>query len=89
MPPAVTEIPPSLVSSAYYYYDLTLMCKIAEILKKTEDLPCFKFKSDKTKIHSTKGIINPNEFSYSIGRQGANVFPLAFGLVPEQLEKSV
>ena len=89
VPPDVTEIPPSLVSTAYYYYDLKLMSEIASILKKTEDSGYFKDLTNLTKEAFNKRYYQENNKSYSIGRQGANVFALGFGLVPENRIREV
>lgn len=87
--PKATVIPPSYVSSAYYYYDLTLMHNIATILKKESDAKTFIEVAKKTKNAFNHRYYKPNESSYSIGWQGANVFPLAFNLVPKKDEKAV
>ena len=89
VPPVPTVIPPSFVSSAYYYYDLTLMQNIATILKKDPDANSFLKTKEKVKYSFNKRYYKANEYSYSIGWQGANVFPLAFDLVPEKNQKKV
>ncbi|MBK7106946.1 MAG: family 78 glycoside hydrolase catalytic domain [Ignavibacteriae bacterium] len=89
VPPTKTEIPPSFVSSAYYYYDLKLLKKIANILGKTSDSNLFSKIAEKTKKSFNKRYLNLNDYNYSIGRQGANVFPLAFELVPKNLVEKV
>jgi len=89
VPPTATEIPPSFVSSAYYYYDLTLMSNIANVLKKKADEKTFRKIARDTKESFNKRYYKPNADSYSIGRQGANVFPLAFNMVPDKLINNV
>ena len=89
VPPVPTVIPPSFVSSAYYYYDLTLMQNIATILKKDLDANSFLKTKEKVKKSFNKRYYKAKESSYSIGWQGANVFPLAFDLVPEQHKEKV
>ncbi len=89
VPPTPTEIPPSFVSSAYYFYDLTLMAKMAEVLGKEADAFSFQKMAEKTKLAFNKRYYDTEYFSYSIGWQGANVFPLAFGMVPENLTQNV
>ncbi|MEA1875518.1 MAG: family 78 glycoside hydrolase catalytic domain [Bacteroidota bacterium] len=83
VPPDATEIPSSFVSTAYYYYDLMLMSEIAGVLKDTEDTRYFKDLAKLTKEAFNKKYYQEKSKSYSIGRQGANVFALGFGLVPE------
>ncbi|MBT6004374.1 MAG: hypothetical protein HOG79_01540, partial [Prolixibacteraceae bacterium] len=89
VPPTPTEIPPSFVSSAYYFSNLTLMSKMAEVLGEELDAASFEKTAEETKLAFNKRYYNAENYSYSIGRQGANVFPLAFGLVPNQLINNV
>lgn len=84
VPPEACVIPPSFVSSAYYYYNLTLMENIALALGKDSDASAFKVLSEQTKEAFNARYLNQKTSSYSIGRQGANVFPLAFNLVPDE-----
>jgi alpha-L-rhamnosidase len=89
VPPAPTKIPPSFVSSAFYYHNLTLMTKIANMVDKNSDSELFMARAEKLKHAFNERYLNVHENSYSIGYQGANVFPLAFGLVPEELVEKV
>jgi hypothetical protein len=89
VPPDATEIPPSLVSTAYYHYDLKLLSDIATILEKPEDSSYFGELAAKTKEAFHREYYRESSSSYSIGRQGANVFALGFGLVPENMIKEV
>ncbi len=89
VPPDVTEIPPSFVSTAYYYYDLKLMSEIAGVLNKPEDSGYFKDLANLMKEAFNRKYYQENDKSYSIGRQGANVFALGFGLVPENRIREV
>lgn len=84
VPPVATVIPPSFVSSTYYYYNLTLMNNIANILKKETDAKDFLIIGAEVKDAFNKRYFDANKSSYSIGWQGANVFPLAFDLVPKE-----
>ncbi len=89
VPPTATKIPPSFVSSAYYYYDLTLMQNIATILKKDQDVESFLKTKEGVKNSFNKKYYKTKESSYSIGWQGANVFPLAFDLVPKKYKEAI
>lgn len=89
VPPTSTKIPPSFVSSAYYYYDLTLMAEMAKVLAKETDVALFLKTMEGTKQAFNKRYYNPEKFSYSIGWQGSNVFPLAFGMVQKTQIKDV
>ncbi|MFB9276620.1 alpha-L-rhamnosidase [Cohnella cellulosilytica] len=81
--PGANELPPVLVSTFYYAYTVGMMAKIAEVLGREEDrrryaelyrLICDSF---------NEAFFNPGTASYSIGRQGADLFPLVLGCVPE------
>jgi hypothetical protein len=89
VPPDVTEIPPSLVSTAYYHHVLQLMAEIAGLLKNGEDSAYFQDLAVRTKQAFNRKYYRESEKSYSIGRQGANVFALGFGLVPENRIRDV
>lgn len=89
VPPVVTVIPRSFVSSAYYFYDLTLMAEIANILGEKSEATLFNTSAEEVKKSFNKRYYDKGNHSYSIGYQGANVFPLAFGLVPEENEIGV
>ena len=89
VPPDVTKIPPSFVSTAYYYHNLNLMAEIAGVLNKSSDPKYFIKLAEKTKKAFNNKYLKEENKSYSIGRQGANVFPLGFGMVPEEYEKDV
>ncbi|MCD6596875.1 MAG: family 78 glycoside hydrolase catalytic domain, partial [Bacteroidales bacterium] len=89
VPPEETEIPPSFVSTAYYYHNLELMFEIAEALGKSSDSSYFISLAEKTKKAFNNKYFHEENKSYSIGRQGANVFPLGFEMVPEEIEQEV
>ncbi len=81
--PGANELPPVLVSTFYYAYTVGMMAKIAEVLGHEEDrrryaelyrLICDSF---------NEAFFDPDTASYSIGRQGADLFPLVLGCVPD------
>lgn len=65
------------------------MAEIAEVLNKSSDPAYFMNLAEKTKKAFNKNYFNEETKSYSIGRQGANVFALGFGLVPENRIREV
>ncbi len=89
VPPVKTEIPANLVSTAYYFHCLKLMSEIALVLKYNTDSDYFNTLAKKTKLAFNEKYFNKETMSYSIGWQGANVFPLGFKMVPEEYEKQV
>lgn len=84
VPPVETVIPKEFVASAYYYYDLILLAKIADAIDKKSVASQLRDMAAKTQQAFNKRYLNREKSSYSIGWQGANVFPLAFGLVPDE-----
>lgn len=84
VPPEKVEIPPSFVNTCYYYYCTSLMTKIATVLGNEEDGQYYDELSDRTKNVINANFLNKEQSMYSTGRQGADVFPLGFGIVPEQ-----
>ena len=82
VPPQPTEIPPSFVSTAYYYFNLDLMSRIAAVLGKKTDAVTFREQGERIKQAFNRVYFNADSKTYSIGRQGANVFALGFDLVP-------
>ncbi len=87
--PGKIEIPPPFVNTCYYYYVTDLMFKISSVLGHEEDAIYFQKLADEI-----KDVINTHFFDREIrqyweGRQGSNVLPLAFGIVPEEYIEDV
>ncbi len=89
VPPEPTAVPADLVSSAYYYRNLVLLSKIARILGEERDAKRFSALASETRKAFNRRYLDPAKASYSIGRQGANVFALGFDLVPDTLRSVV
>jgi alpha-L-rhamnosidase len=87
--PEKVEIPEPLVNTCYYFHVTDIMKNIARILGKTEDENSFAVLSRKIKDDFNRVFFDNDKKQYWQGRQGANVFPLAFGLVPEENKKDV
>jgi len=83
------------VVNAFYYHSLVLMAKIAEATGNEKDVDFFELKADKVKERFNSNFLNSDKGIYidGIGSKHsslqANMFPLAFGLVPEKHKKSV
>ena len=87
--PQDIEIPPELVNTAYYYRVADLMSRIASVLGNDEDAVHFTALCRKIKDDFNAVFFDPEACRYWEGRQGSDVFPLAFGMVPEGLEDEV
>jgi alpha-L-rhamnosidase len=81
--PDKIEIPEALVNTCYYYHVTDIMSKIATLLGKKEDIEFFNKLAGKIKDDFNMGFLNRETWNYWEGRQGANVFPIAFGMEPE------
>lgn len=80
VPPAIVDIPADFVNSCYYYYDCRLMAQISEALENTSDVDYYTILAAQAKTNINKVYFNSGKSDYSIGRQGANIFPLGFGI---------
>jgi alpha-L-rhamnosidase len=83
------EIPPALVNTCYYAHVAQLMEKSAAVLGNTQDSAWFHSLADAAATAVNRRFFNQSRAQYWEGRQGANVFPLAFGLVPQEHKKAV
>ena len=84
VPPEIVDIPADFVNSCYYYHCCELMVKIAGVLSKTEDQEHFKQLAQRGQNAINTIYYNPEKSSYSIGRQGANIYPLGFGIAEDK-----
>lgn len=87
--PQRVEVPEPLVNTAYYYYCTRLMCRIAQLTGRDDDFRSFTALAREIKDNYNRAFFHPETNHYWEGRQGADVFSLAFGLVPEGKEKEV
>ena len=87
--PTGVQIPEPFVNTAYFYHVTELMSRVAKSLGKTDDYQTFLNFGNKIKADFNKAYYNADKASYWEGRQGADVFALAFGLVPEENYKPV
>jgi alpha-L-rhamnosidase len=81
--PTPTEIPEPLVNTAYFYHVTDLMAKISRDLGKKDDQARFLKLATEIKSNFNKAYFDASKNSYWEGRQGSDVLPLAFGLVPD------
>ena len=87
--PTRVEIPEPLVNTAYYYHCADLMSKVAGVLGNKADQQFFIELSNTIKADFNTAFFNPETNHYWEGRQGSDVLPLAFGMVPEEKKESV
>ncbi|WP_336775924.1 family 78 glycoside hydrolase catalytic domain [Paenibacillus sp. MMO-58] len=87
--PGANELPPTLVSTFYYAYTVKMMSKAAAVLGHEEDSKHYAELFDLICAAFNEAFFNPETATYSIGRQGADLFPLVLGCVPEGYEDQV
>jgi alpha-L-rhamnosidase len=87
--PEKIQLPESLVNTCYYFYVTDIMAKVAAVLGKNEDKEFFERLAGKVKDDFNLKFFNRETGNYWDGRQGANVFPLAFGMVPDRNRSEV
>jgi alpha-L-rhamnosidase len=78
-----------LISTAYYYHNCRIVARAARLLGKTEDAKYFDALAEKVKEGFNNRFFNPKTDKYESETQASYVFPLAFGLVPEDHKAAV
>lgn len=87
--PGNVEIPEPLVNTAYYFHTADLMKQIANILGEKEDCLHFDALTKQIKENFNAAFFHTETNHYWEGRQGADIFPLAFGLVSDENRENV
>lgn len=88
--PGVAQLTPlSLTATAIYYYDISLLGKMAALLNNQTEVDRLKKLGDSVKTAFNKKFFNPLTKVYSTGSQTAISMPLCVGLVDEQNRKEV
>ncbi len=80
---------PELVPTAYYYYDATIVSKVAKILGKEEDANYYAELSQQIRVAFNERWFDQETNNYETGTQCCNAFPLFLGIVPEEREAAV
>jgi alpha-L-rhamnosidase len=87
--PSPIQIPESLVNTAYFYHVTDIMAKVAQTVGENDDHDRFVKLAQKIKADFNAAFYNASKNCYWEGRQGADVFALAFGLVPDDKQELV
>ncbi|WP_235905988.1 family 78 glycoside hydrolase catalytic domain [Ginsengibacter hankyongi] len=72
--------PEGMTSTAYYYYDLTILSKVAVLLHKNEDAKFYEALSEQVKKAYNDTFFNKQTKQYGAGSQTANAISLYMGL---------
>jgi alpha-L-rhamnosidase len=81
--------PRGITSTAIYYYDLTILAKVAAILHKTDDEKKFTDLSVKVRAAYNTTFFNKQTNQYGTGSQTANAISVYMGLVDQNLKGKV
>jgi len=81
--------PKSVTATSIYYYDVTLMSKMATILGKSEDANYYQKLANGIKVSFNTNFFDSKKKVYSTGSQTAMAMPLCLGLVNETDKKQV
>ncbi len=84
VPPDLVEIPADFVNSSYYYHCCHMMSEISNALNNDIDQRYFLKLASKAKEDINKAYFDAKTSNYSIGKQGANAFPVGFGITEEK-----
>ncbi|GAB1452158.1 glycoside hydrolase family 78 protein [Draconibacterium sp.] len=89
VPPDVVEIDADYVNTCYYLWCCKLMTEVAQILNENNDENNFKALTEQAANDIDKKYFNPQDSMYSVGRQGANVYPSGFGFAAKDNENAI
>ncbi len=82
--PGKVEVPPPFVNTCYYYYVVDIVSKTAAVLGDEKDMIYYSTLAEKIKENINRAYYDKEKKLYWENRQGANAFPLAFGIVSEE-----
>lgn len=88
--PGFSQLTPmGLTATAYYYYDLCIMEKVASLLGEKYDAAEFKGEAARIKKAFNKAYFHPAKMQYGSGSQTSNAMPLYMGLVEDKNRQAV
>jgi len=89
-PPGYSQqTPKGITATAFYYYDLDIVSKIAAMLGKADDAKTYKNLAVQVKQAYNKAFFNPQTKEYGTGSQTANAISVYMGLVEQADKKAV
>lgn len=88
--PGISQLTPlGVTATATFYYDLSLMIKVAKLLGKNEEAVLFQQLAAKVKNAFNEKYFNPQTKQYATGSQAANAMALYMDLVEPTERKAV
>ncbi len=85
--PYSQNTPVPVIATCIYYYDLSIMKQVAELLGKTEDAAEFGKQMEQVKEEYNLQFFDDQGSRYANGSQAAQAMSLMAGLVPEEREE--
>ncbi|MBN1559609.1 family 78 glycoside hydrolase catalytic domain [candidate division KSB1 bacterium] len=82
--PARIELPEPLVNTCYYYHCADILSRVAPLVGREEDVSHYEELKRKSRAALQHVYYDDAVQRYWQGRQGADLFPLAFGMTPEE-----
>jgi hypothetical protein len=76
--------PPVLTATAFYYRDITILQKAAQLLGHEADAKSYSELGEQVRQAFNAALYHPDSHSYSTGSQTANAIPLVFRMAPEK-----
>jgi len=87
-PPGVSQLtPPGITSTAIYYYDLTILSRVASLLGKDPDAAYYKELGGEVKDAFNLAFFNVKTAQYGTGSQTANAMAVYMGLVDRRIKR--
>jgi predicted GH43/DUF377 family glycosyl hydrolase len=88
--PGVSQLTPKgVTATAIYYYDLTILTKIAGLLGRWEDVKPYEQRADSVRSAFNETFFDRRTGQVASGSQAANAMAIYMGLVPEGYKDSV
>ncbi len=81
--------PVALTATAFYYYDLKLLSKMAGLLQKTAEKERYARRADEVRTAFNKKFFDTENKVYSTGSQTSMAIPLCMGIVEPQYRERV
>ena len=81
-PPGESQLTPSgITPTAIYYYDLTILARVADLLGRDTDAETYSTLAKQVREAFNRGFFNPETKQYGTGSQTANAVAVYMGLV--------
>jgi alpha-L-rhamnosidase len=86
---SIVKTPGGLVSDFYYYWDVQILAKIAELLGKSADAQSYAHLVTEIQEAFNREFYDPKTGNYATGTQTANTLPLFLDIVPKDARDAV